>query len=50
MTRAVWCLMIHHTNMDLYERVREQDLKHNATVMARLAWQAANTAERVPRP
>jgi len=41
---------MHHTNMDLYERVCEQDLKQNAIVMAWFAWQAANTAERLPRP
>jgi carboxypeptidase Q len=41
---------MHHTNVDLYERVREQDLKQNAIVLAWFAWQAANTTERVPRP
>jgi carboxypeptidase Q len=41
---------MHHTNVDLYERVREQDLKQNAVVMAWFAWQAATTAERLPRP
>jgi hypothetical protein len=41
---------MHHTNVDLYERVREQDLKQNAVVMAWFAWQAANTTERLPRP
>jgi carboxypeptidase Q len=41
---------MHHTNVDLYERVREQDLKQNAVVMAWFAWQAANTADRLPRP
>ena len=40
----------HHTHVDLYERVREQDLKQNAVVLAWFAWQAANTAERIPRP
>ena len=40
----------HHTNVDLYERVREQDLRQNAIVLAWFAWQAANTAERLPRP
>jgi len=40
---------MHHTNMDLYERVREQDLKQNAIVMAWFAWEAANTTERIPR-
>jgi hypothetical protein len=41
---------MHHTNADLYERVREEDLKQNAVVLAWFAWQAANTAERIPRP
>ena len=41
---------MHHTNVDLYERVREQDLKQNAIVMAWFAWQAATTTERIPRP
>jgi hypothetical protein len=41
---------MHHTNVDLYERVREQDLKQNAVVLAWFAWQAANTTERLPRP
>jgi carboxypeptidase Q len=41
---------MHHTNVDLYERVREQDLKQNAIVMAWFAWQAATTGERIPRP
>ena len=41
---------MHHTNVDLYERVRAQDLKQNAIVMAWFAWQAATTAERLPRP
>ena len=41
---------MHHTNVDLYERVKEPDLKQNAIVMAWFAWQAATTAERIPRP
>jgi hypothetical protein len=41
---------MHHTNVDLYERVREQDLKQNAIVMAWFTWQAATTGERIPRP
>lgn len=31
----------HHTNVDTYERVREEDLKQNAIVMAWFAYQAA---------
>ena len=41
---------MHHTNVDLYERVSEQDLKQNAIVMAWFAWQAANTDQSIPRP
>ena len=41
---------MHHTNVDLYERVREQDLKQNAIVMAWFAWQAAVTDQPIPRP
>jgi carboxypeptidase Q len=41
---------MHHTNVDLYERVSEPDLKQNAVVMAWFVWQAATTAERIPRP
>ena len=41
---------MHHTNVDLYERVQEKDLKQNAIVIAWFAWQAANAAERLPRP
>jgi len=41
---------MHHTNVDMYERVREQDLKQNAIVMAWFAWQAANTDQAIPRP
>jgi hypothetical protein len=32
------------------ERVRGQDLKQNAIVMAWFAWQGATTTERIPRP
>ena len=41
---------MHHTNVDLYERVSEKDLEQNAIVMAWFAWQAANTDQRIPRP
>jgi hypothetical protein len=39
----------HHTNMDTAERVREQDLRQNAVVLAWFAYQAANTTEPIPR-
>jgi carboxypeptidase Q len=41
---------MHHTNVDMYERVSEKDLQQNAIVMAWFAWQAANTDQRIPRP
>ena len=40
----------HHTNVDTYERVREEDLKQNAIVLAWMAYNAANTTEKFPRP
>jgi carboxypeptidase Q len=39
----------HHTNMDTAERVREEDVRQNAVVMAWFALQAANAAETLPR-
>ena len=39
----------HHSNMDFYDRVQEEDLKQIATVVASFAWQAANRDERLPR-
>src|SRR5687767_12809763 len=40
----------HHTNVDTYERVKEEDLKQNAAVLAWMIYRAANTSERFPRP
>src|SRR4029078_12296823 len=40
---------MHHTNVDLYERVAEKDLQQNAIVMAWFAWQAANNDQRILR-
>jgi len=39
----------HHTNMDFAERVKPDDLKEQAIVMAVFAWQAAIRAEKLPR-
>lgn len=41
---------MHHTNMDFYERVKPDDLKHASVVLASFAYQAAMRAERFPRP
>lgn len=40
----------HHTNVDTYERIREEDLKQNAAVLAWFAYNAAMTEEKLPRP
>nr|MBA3298069.1 M28 family peptidase [Acidobacteriota bacterium] len=40
----------HHTNVDTYERVQEEDLKQNAVVIAWYALNLATTDERIPRP
>jgi len=40
----------HHTNVDTYERVREEDLKQNAAVLAWFVYNAAMTQEKVTRP
>lgn len=39
----------HHTNLDQYERLIQQDLMKNAIVMASFAYQAANRPEKLPR-
>lgn len=41
---------MHHTNADLYERIREEDLKQAAIVLASFAWHAAMRDEAVPAP
>lgn len=39
----------HHTNVDTYERVREEDLKQNAITLAWFAYKAATMEGRIPR-
>lgn len=39
----------HHANMDVYDKVVEEDLRHNAIMTAFFAWMAANRDERIPR-
>jgi hypothetical protein len=39
----------HHTNMDVYERVKPDDLKQAAIVLAAFAYQAAMRDEKIPR-
>jgi carboxypeptidase Q len=40
---------MHHTNGDLPERVRDEDLRQSAVVLASFAWLAAMRDERIPR-
>lgn len=39
----------HHANMDVYDKVVAEDLKHNAVMTAYLAWKAANHNAQIPR-
>jgi carboxypeptidase Q len=39
----------HHANMDVYDKVVEEDLRHNAVMTAFLAWVAANGDHPIPR-
>ena len=39
----------HHTNMDVYERLQEADLKQMAVIVASFAYMTANADERLPR-
>lgn len=40
----------HHTNVDTFERVREQDLKQAAVILASFAYHAATRPDKMPRP
>ena len=40
---------MHHTNMDFYERVKTDELKQAAVVLASFAYQAAMRPEKFPR-
>jgi hypothetical protein len=39
----------HHTNMDVFDKAIEADLKHNAVITAAFAWSAANRPGLLPR-
>jgi len=39
----------HHSNMDSYERIQEEDMRKNAVIVAAFAYDAANREERLPR-
>lgn len=39
----------HHTNMDNYDHLSEEDLKQAATIIASFVWQTAQRDEKIPR-
>jgi carboxypeptidase Q len=39
----------HHSTMDLYERIQEEDMRKNAVIVAAFALQAANREQPLPR-
>jgi carboxypeptidase Q len=39
----------HHTNMDVYERLQEEDLKQMAVIVASFAYMTANSEQLLPR-
>jgi carboxypeptidase Q len=39
----------HHSNMDVYERIQEADMKQNAVIVAAFVYNAANREEKLPR-
>ena len=39
----------HHSNMDVFERIQEGDMKQNAVIVAAFVYHAANREEKLPR-
>jgi carboxypeptidase Q len=39
----------HHSNMDVYERIAPDDMKHNAAVVAAFVWLTAQRDQKLPR-
>jgi hypothetical protein len=39
----------HHSTMDTYERIQEEDMRKNAVIVAAFAYHAANRDEKLPR-
>jgi len=39
----------HHSNMDVYERIQEEDMRKNAVIVASFVYQAANRDRLLPR-
>jgi carboxypeptidase Q len=39
----------HHSNMDVYERIQEADMRQNAVIVAAFVYQTANRDDKLPR-
>lgn len=39
----------HHSNMDVYERIQEEDMRKNAVIVASFVYHTANREEKLPR-
>jgi ribosomal protein L5 len=39
----------HHSTMDVYERIQEEDMRKNAVIVAAFAYHSANRTEKLPR-
>ena len=39
----------HHSNMDVYERIQEADMRQNAVIVATFVYNTANRDEKLPR-
>jgi hypothetical protein len=39
----------HHSNMDVYERIQEEDMRKNAVIVASFVYHAAIREEKLPR-
>jgi hypothetical protein len=39
----------HHTNMDVFERIQEEDMKQMAVIVASFVYLTANSDEELPR-
>ena len=39
----------HHSNMDVYERIQEEDMRKNAVIVASFVYHAANRDQQLPR-
>ena len=48
-SRSEYDTRTHHSNMDVYERIQEEDMRKNAVIVAAFVYHAANRDEKLPR-